>query len=497
MRSSAVILVLLVLAVSALGFGAARWRGGRLATMDEWGLGGRSFGTVVSWFLIGGDLYTAYTFIAIPALVYGAGPFAFFALPYTTVAYPFGLAVLGRFWSVAHRRGYVTAADFVRERHGDRGLEVAVALTGVCALFPYIALQLVGMKTIFLQLGGGFAANGGLLALAIAFLLLAAYTYTSGLRAPALIAFVKDTLIYVTIIAAIVAVTTRFGGWSGIFAAAGKELAARPKPIGLLLPHGLFFAYGSLALGSALALFLYPHSITSILSAKSRSVVRRNMSLLPIYSLLLGFLALLGYAGIAAGIHVKNPQLIVPVLFARIFPDWFVGIAYAAIVIGALVPAAIMAIGGANLFVSNIFTEFRRDRPASETRVAKVVTLGICAVSLLFVLFVQPQYAIYLQFLGGAWILQIFPAFVLGLFTRWFHPKALFLGWLAGIAAGTLMALQTNFTANFPLHAGGGTLIGYSAFYALLLNLAVAVIATPLLKALHVDAGSDATSAPC
>ena len=495
MHASSIILIVLVLAVTVLGFAAARWRpAGSLASMDEWALGGRSFGTVISWFLIGGDLYTAYTFIAVPALAYAAGPGAFFALPYTIVAYPFGILVLTRFWSVARTRGYITAADFVRDRFGDRWLELAMAVTGVLAVLPYIALQLVGMKVVFLQLGGVFAADEGKIALAISFVLLAAYTYTSGLRAPALIAFIKDTLIYLTIICAVIAITHMFGGWAGIFDAAGKALALKPKPATLLLPPAGYFAYGSLALGSALALFIYPHSITSILSAKSRTVVQRNMALLPIYSLMLGFLALLGYAGLAAGIKTTNPQQVVPMLFAQIFPDWFAGVAYAAIVIGALVPAAIMAIGGANLFASNIFRQFSAQRDSLEARTAKILTLVICLFALLFVIFITPQYAIGFQFLGGAWILQTFPAFVIGLFTRWFNPKALLLGWAVGIVAGTYMAIQTNFTAAFPLHFGGSTLVGYGPFYALLLNLIVSIVATPLFNAAASTRGNDATS---
>ncbi|HTZ56325.1 MAG TPA: sodium:solute symporter [Candidatus Acidoferrum sp.] len=497
MHASSVVLIVLVLAITVLGFAAANWRRtGTLDHMHEWALGGRNFGTLISWFLIGGDLYTAYTFIAVPALAYGAGPIAFFALPYTIVAYPFGILILTRFWSVARNRGYITAADFVRDRFGDRSLEIVIAITGVISILPYIALQLVGMEVVFRQLGGVFAVGNGEVALAISFILLAAYTYTSGLRAPALIALVKDTLIYITIICAIVAVTHMFGGWSGIFDAAGKALAAKPKPATLLLAQPQYFVYGTLAFGSALALFIYPHSITSILSAKSRVVVQRNMALLPIYSLLLGFLALLGYAALAAGIQVKNPQFAVPALFAQIFPDWFAGVGYAAIVIGALVPAAIMAIGGANLFASNIFQQFSSTRHPGQTGIAKMLTLAICLVALLFVIFIDPQFAIYFQFLGGAWILQTFPAFVLGLYTNWFNPKALLLGWIAGIASGTYMAVQTHYAAAFPLHLfGDGALVGYGPFYALIINLIVVVIATPLFNAARSTRGVDATSA--
>ncbi len=196
MSSAAVVLGVAVGAVTILGFVAARWGDANLAELEQWALGGRNFGTVVSWFLLGGDLYTAYTFIAVPALVYGVGALGFFAVPYATIAYPVALVVLSRFWAIARRRGYVTAADFVRDRFGDRTLELAVALTGVVAAMPYIALQLIGMRAVFRQFSV-LGAGNALPALSVAFVLLAAYTYTSGLRAPALIAFVKDTLIYV------------------------------------------------------------------------------------------------------------------------------------------------------------------------------------------------------------------------------------------------------------------------------------------------------------
>ena len=222
-------------ALPCLGFVAGRWGSADLHDLEQWALGGRSFGTIVSWFLLGGDLYTAYTFIAVPALVYGIGALGFFAVPYATIAYPIALIVLSRFWSVARARGYVTSADFVRDRYGNRALEIAVALTGVVAAMPYIALQLVGMRTVFGQFSTLGIANA-LPALTIAFILLAAYTYTSGLRAPALIAFVKDTLIYATVIAAIVVIPARLGGWAHVFATSATALAARPEA-GLDLPR--------------------------------------------------------------------------------------------------------------------------------------------------------------------------------------------------------------------------------------------------------------------
>jgi SSS family solute:Na+ symporter len=374
----------------------------------------------------------------------------------------------------------MTAADFVRDLYGNRTLEIAVALTGVFAALPYIALQLIGMRAVFAQVGG-LGAGNALPALTIAFVLLAAYTYTSGLRAPAMIAFVKDTLIYATVIAAIVVIPAKLGGWAHIFAVSDAVLARRPHPSSIYLAPTQYFAYATMAFGSALSLFIYPHSITSVLAARSRAVIRRNAALLPVYSLLLGFLALLGYCAIAGGIVTNDATNIVPLLFRQNFPDWFAGVAYAAIVIGALVPA-IMCIGAANLLASNVFREFSPERSPVETRNAKVMTVAIAAFALLFIFFVPVPFAIDFQLLGGALMLQIFPAFVLGLWTRWFHPQALLAGWAFGLLASCAMAYESGFTSNFTLRLLGGSLTGFIAFYALLLNMLVSTALTLLLR---------------
>ncbi|HVU20253.1 MAG TPA: sodium:solute symporter, partial [Rhizomicrobium sp.] len=209
--------------VTVLGFAASRWRKGDLTHLHEWGLGGRRFGTLVTWFLLGGDLYTAYTFVAVPALMFGAGAMGFFAVPYTVLVYPLMFAVFPRLWAVAHAKGYVTAADFVRGRFDSRMLALVIAVTGIVATMPYIALQLVGMEVVFAGLGISMTFTIGGVAipdapLLIAFVVLAAYTYNSGLRAPAMIAVVKDALLYITVLAAVIVIPAELGGYGKIFA---------------------------------------------------------------------------------------------------------------------------------------------------------------------------------------------------------------------------------------------------------------------------------------
>src|SRR6266487_598436 len=422
------IVVVLFLVVTLTGFAAARWRRAEdMLHLNEWGLGGRSFGTFVAWFLLGGDLYTAYTFIAVPAAMFGAGAVTgYFAVAYTIIVFPIAL--------------------------------------------------------IFLP----------------------------GLRAPALIAFIKDTLVYLMVIVAVLYLPTKVGGWGHIFGVAETHMKSispvTHKPTGVFIPTtgNSQLAFSTLALGSALALMVYPHAVTGVLSTKRRDIIKRNMALLPLYSIMLAFIALLGYVAVADKVtaaNVKkanNAQLAVPYLFQHLFPSWFAGIAFAAIVIGALVPAAIMAIAAANLFTRNIFKEFFKPdaSPRLETRVSQWVSLIVKVGALLFAVTLPKTFSINLQLLGGIWILQTFPAIVFGLFTRWFHRYALLAGWLAGMIFGTVAAYNVS-TPTTSHWAGSVTTLWGHTYYiglvAVILNLAVSAVLTLALRAARVPAGADET----
>ena len=490
--SALIVFCLLFLFVTVAGFWAARWRRpmAGMHTLEEWGLAGRSFGTWITWFLIGGDIYTAYTVIAVPAAVYGAGASGFFALAYTVLVYPFMMLLLPRLWTICNRHGYVTLADFVRGRYGNRWLTLAIAVTGILALMPYIALQLVGIKTVIATLG-----VKGEWPLFAAFAILSAYTYSSGLRAPAVIAIVKDLMLYIMVIAAILYLPHKLGGYAHIFAAANVALAKHMPPGSIALQPKQFLSYGTLAIGSALALMFYPHTTTATLSASSANTIRRNTAMLPAYSFLLGLLALLGYVALAAGIVTKDTSAIIPLLFLKEFPEWFAGFCLAAIAIGALVPAAIMSIAASNLFTRNVWGELARQpmTPRQESSMAKIVSLAVKFGALLFVLRLPAPYAIEMQLLGGIWIMQLVPSVGVGIFTRWFHPWALLAGWAAGMGTGTGMAWALGLKSSvYPLPHVGGI---YAAVPAVLVNLLVAAVGTLLLKALRVKPGVDVTDA--
>jgi SSS family solute:Na+ symporter len=426
-------------------------------------------------------------------------------------------------WSVSRVHGYVTPADFVRGRYGSPVLALLVAITGIVATMPYIALQLVGLEAVLRSMGINRAGILGHLPLLIAFIILAVYTYQSGLRAPALIAFVKDILIYLVILVAVIYLPIKLGGWDAIFGAADKKFQGTPaKTDGILLNANNQLQYATLAFGSALALFLYPHSVTGVLASRGRKVLKRNMSALPAYSLMLGLLALLGFVAIAAAVKPLNnaatgrtdTSTVVPLLFDGQFPSWFAGIAFAAIGIGALVPAAIMSIAAANLWTRNIYKEYvnRNATSAQEAQQAKVASLVVKFGAVAFILFIDPQFSIDLQLIGGVIILQTLPSVAIALYTRWFHIWGLISGWLAGMAWGMYLLYLIPSADGSKQHFGGSALalgkisvFGWHPFQgsavqiyvgvlALSLNLLVGIAVTLIVRRMGTPNGTDQTT---
>jgi len=319
------------------------------------------------------------------------------------------------------------------------------------------------------------------------------------------------------IIVAIVYIPYKLGGWHKVFDSADAKFTAA-KAGGTLLTPANQFQYATLAFGSALALFLYPHSVTGVLASKSRGVIKRNMAALPAYSLLLGLIALLGYMAIAAGTKPiasgakPDNNTIVPQLFDQMFPHWFVGVAFAAVAIGALVPAAIMSIAAANLFTRNIWVEYvdRDASPRRQAAVSKIASLVVKVGAVLVILLISPQFSIDLQLIGGVIILQTLPAVGIALYTRWFHRWGLVAGWVAGMGLGLWMLYDIPNPATAHKHFGGSNFpiahwfdpsatgldpkaTVYVGFVAVIFNALVAALVTLLCRALRASDGVDAT----
>ncbi|TLX95711.1 MAG: sodium:solute symporter [Thaumarchaeota archaeon] len=470
-----------------LGFYGKYWRRGNLNHIHEWSLAGRRLGTTLVFFLIGADLYTAYSFVAIPSGIFAKGSLYFFAIPYVMLTFGVALVTMPKLWTLSREKGYITASDFVKDRFSSKTLAIMIAVTGIVAELPYIALQIVGMQSVLTVMLAGTTNSQTVqeISLLIAFVVLAAFTYTSGLRGATLTAVFKDFLIWITVIVVIIAVPISIGGFGNAF----KEV----KENYVTLPDSLVPAYATLVLGSALALYLYPHAVNGVLSAESAQKLRKSTALLPLYGVGLAILALMGILvyGVPQAMNFLSgfPSstrgiLVVPSLILYTMPGWFSGVALLGIFIGGLVPAAIMAMAQANLLTRNIIKEIKPNlSDSSEIRITKVSSTIFKFIALGFVFTVPATYAISLQLLGGILIAQILPAVFFGLYVKSLRRVPLIVGLLVGIVSGIYMVEVAN---NFGPLASSlfNTMFGplYIAVIALAFNLAISFGGSAILN---------------
>lgn len=466
-------LILTVIVVSFLG---AKWRNADFSKISEWSIGGRKFGTIIIWFLMGGDIYTAYSLISIPGGSYGLGGFILYAAVYGTISYPFLYYVAPRLYLIAKKKGMITGGDYVKVRFESPVLALLVALTGILAMLPYIALQIVGIQYVLQAMN--FPVNESYV---IAFLIVAGFTIIAGLRGPALGAIIKDILIWIVIITITVVLFAHFNGFGTIFANMSAE------HLNFLIPPNLFIGYITLAFGNGIAWLLFPNLLTGIFSSKDAKTIKKNSILLPVYQLWLIFLAIFGLIALSEKlVPSKVSSLAFPMVLTTYFPPTFVIVAFAAIIIGAMIPAAIQALAAANLITRNIYLEFF-NKNANEKRqvmIARIFVLVMIVLSLVFAITPAASGLIfYLLTMSYAWLLQTLPAIILSLYWPKLDKYSVASGWAVGIAFTTYGLFTVNFSSSLLPWLG----YSYVGIVGLLLNLIVLLIVHGLVRVLKIE----------
>ncbi|MEM0156153.1 MAG: sodium:solute symporter [Thermoplasmataceae archaeon] len=401
----------------------------------------------------------------------------------------------------------MTAADFVTDTFSSKTLGLLIALTGIVSELPYVGLQLVGMKAVLTVMFPN-TGNVALLidfALIVSVIILVAFTFMSGLRGVTLTALFKDVIIFITVIVVIIAVPLAYGGFQHAFAA---------KQVYQTLPLSTYaVGYPTLWIGSAMALYLYPHAVNGSLSSKNETNLRMSTALLPVYGIGLAFLALFGvliYAVAPALNYVSSfgasgGVYVVPALILYTMPSWFAGFAFLGIFIGGLVPAAIMSIASANLFIRNVFKPYVKKaiEPKQETFYAKVVTIVFIFIAVLFTLVVNDTYAIQLQLLAGGLILETLPALFLGLYWPKLNKHSMIVGWAVGMILDVYLELSANFPANGSFKTSfynfgkfnGTEVLIFVGLFSVMLNVLISVIGTYITRAMGIRNSKEETPA--
>ncbi len=456
-----------------------RTTGARLPgdSAQEYIIGGRSFGPLLLWILMGGEIYTTFTFLGAAGWVYGRGAPAYYILAYGPIAYIIGYFFMPALWEFARARGLLTAADFFVARYGSKRLGTFVALLQFCAVLPWYTLQLTGLEILLTIAGYGHIVPTA--AVAMGFGLTAAFVFTAGLRGTAWASVVKDALIVISVAFVGIALPVHFfGSPARMLTTLG---AAKPHWFTLAAPtapQGTIWYVTTVAL-TGIGFFMSSQSMSAIYAGKSARAVRRNAIFLPLYQLMLVPVFLAGYTAllVVPGLHGTAADRSYLLVVQRYFPAWILGIVAAAGCLSALLPASAVLLSTASLLSKNVLSDAfgiaRGDR--ARTWTTRALVLVIAAAALGMWLFVHVSLVEYLLLTYNV-VTQFAPGVILGLFWKRLSLCPV----TCGIIGGEIVA------AVLTVHPIG--LYGVNAgFLALAFNVVVCIGLTYARKDIVID----------
>jgi len=439
-------------------------------SLEEWAVGGRNFGRWLNWFILAGEIYTAFAFLGASGWAYSRGGPTFYILGYGALAYIVGYYVLPTISPIGRKHGLMTQPDLIEHLYKSKNLSLLTAVIGVAFLLPYLQLQLTGLGLIIETCSYGQLTR--VPAMLIAFVLVAAFVYLSGLKGVAATAVLKDLLLMIAVVFfGLYLPIHYFGGVGNMF-----EAIETAKPGFLALPGGtknldVSWVMSTLVVTS-LGFYMWPHFTTNSFSARNPDVLRHNAVYLPLYQICLLFPMLVGFAALLLLAEpLKTPDMAFMVVVRQLFPGWALGLVGGAGALACMIPAADLLLSTSMLFTRNIYckTIGKDTAPNKLIKVARISLLFLTTIALCLAIFL-PNMLVNLLLTGYSGVTQFFPMIVLGLYWK----KSTRLGAYAGLIVGEILVFSLILGKMDPMPLAGMNL--NAGFVALICNLCVFIL---------------------
>jgi len=438
-------------------------------SLEGWAIGSRGFGRWLSWFILAGEIYTAFAFLGASGWAYARGGPTFYILGYGALAYVVGYYVLPKISPIGKKFDLMTQPDLVQHIYNSKSLGILTAVIGVLFLLPYLQLQLTGLGIIIQTCSYGIITK--VPAMLIAFTLVAIFVYLSGLKGVASTAIIKDIVMIIAVVFFGLYLPFHFYGNVGNM----FEALDAAKPGFLSLPGGtkvldVSWVMSTLVLTS-LGFYMWPHFSANSFSAKSPEVLRHNAVFLPLYQICLLFPMLIGFTALLILPGLSNPDMSFMLMVQKVFPGWALGLVGGAGALACMIPASDLILNTSMIFTRNIYCRGFNPKAdhVHQKFVARIIVFVITVIALCLAIF-APNLLVNLLLIGYSGVTQFFPMIVLGLFWK----RATKLASFCGLIVGEILVIYLTFNkldpvSIFGLHLNAG-------FVALLINLIIFVI---------------------
>jgi solute:Na+ symporter, SSS family len=428
-----------IVAVGSLVGFLARFR--HKMDLEQWTVGRRSFGVLLVWLLMAGEIYTTYTLLGVSGWTYSRGGPVLYILGVQPLAYVFSFFILPPICELGKKYKLQTQADVFQMRYGNTYLTAFVALVGVISLLPYAQVQLTGLGIIVEV--SSYGAVHRTPAMIVAFGIVAAFVFVSGVRGVAWVSVIKDLLLlFAAIFVGIAVPYIYFGGIGPMFAA-----VVHAKPHHLVMPGATTNLghswYISTVLLVSLSFYMWPQNFAASFTARSGNTLRRNAVLMPLYSLTQPLIFFVGLSALLVLPGLNNGDLAFLAMVRKTFPAWFLGIVGGAGALTAMVPAAIQLLSAATLFAKNLFRPIlaRGMTDHQVAQLAKVLVLVLTISALLLAIYTSAS-LVSLLLVGYDGVAQLLPGVVFGLYSRRVTTTGVFVGMATGITIVVILMLM-------------------------------------------------------
>lgn len=445
--------------------------------LEEFMVGGRSFGTLLFYTVAAAEIYSAFAFLGLAGWAYSRGLSVTYALAYIGLAYGLLFFVGPRINRLGQRAGYVTQPDFFEDRYRSRRLAVFTAVVGVVFIIPYLQLQLLGAG-IIVQIASGGALSRET-AIVCAVVALAVFVTVSGLRGIGWTNLLQAVVMMGGMIAVGILVPQHlYGGIGEAF-----DALERLRPQHLQLPDsgGLGLGwYASTVLLSGLGLWAWPHLFAATYSARSERVIRRNAGILPLYQLAMMPIMVVGFVCAAKAAEdpsfaalIEHPDHAMLVALVEFFPAWLAGAIGAGGLAAAVSTSSALILTAANLIARNVLQKGVAPGlgDAATAWIARLLVAPVAIVAAVLAL-AAPDMLVSLLLVGYSGIAQFVPAVAFGLFWR----RVTLAGVAGGLGCGLVVLAAVQISGWQP---PGGIHFG---LVALVVNVAVTVVVSRLTR---------------
>jgi SSS family solute:Na+ symporter len=405
-------------------------RQAKKADVADFLVGGRSFGVIILFFLAVGEIYSVATVIGLPGSIYAKGVnYGIWFMAFLLLIYPVGYYLAPRIWRAGKQYDAMTAPDLFKGRFASRPLELVVALLYLLFLVPWAQMQFQGLIVALNALGYEIPPSiAVIIAGGIAYL----YVSISGVKAPAMIAVLKDILLFGAIIGVGWAAFHKLGGVGPLFE------AARDK--------GASIAYGSDAevvfsmstiVFQSLAFYCLPFMITILFTSKSEAGIKRAKRFMPLYMLMFPFLIAAAYYAMVALPELPSPNHAFIATAIDVLPSWAIGFVAAGAALSGLILISVISLTVGGIFTRNIVSNVPL---ASQKRLSQMVIIAYLIISMILTV-ALPSLMLNLMNTAYAGFGQMLP----GLLAIMFFKRATAAGVLSGLLVGVVAVFVMYF----------------------------------------------------